>query len=251
MKRTTACARWLTVMLLALPIAAIAQQAFTTRTVNVRAGPDVAYPLVAQVGPGAPMQVMGCLGDWSWCDVAYADLRGWVYGPYLTYGYQGGVVPLYSYAPSLGIPIITFSIGPYWDRYYYGRPWYGRRDYWVGRPPPPHYRPPGPPPRDTPPPRPRPPPSAQPMPGTRPPPSAQPIPGPRPPPTPGMHPPSNGRPVPSQPPQGQRPPPHPQQPQSQMSAPQSPPPGSPGQMVRKPPAPAPEPGRQGEPPRQP
>src|SRR5205807_1760572 len=38
----------------------------------------------------------------------------------------------------------------YWDRYYRGRSWYGRRDYWEGREPR-HARPSGPPPRSTPP----------------------------------------------------------------------------------------------------
>jgi len=221
MRRTTAWIRWLTFGLLALPIAAIAQQAFTTRTVSVRAGPNNAYPVVAQVGGGAPMQVMGCVADWSWCDVLYAGLRGWVYGPYLTYAYRGGSVPLYTYAPSLGIPIVTFAVGPYWDRYYYGRPWYGRRDYWIGRPPPPHYRPPGPPPRFTPPPppRPRPPPAPR-------PPSIQPVPGPRPPPNTGMPSPSQGRPPNTgmPPPSQGKPPPNVPPPPSQRPA-NSPPPG--------------------------
>jgi uncharacterized protein YraI len=142
----------LAVLLIAIPVAAAAQDAFTNRTVNVRAGPDTSYPVVAVLGAGAPVQVMGCLDDWSWCDVAFADNRGWIYAPYLTYAYQGVQVPFYTYAPSFGIPIITFSIGPYWDRYYRGRPWYARRDHWVNRPPPPHVRPPGPPPRTGPPP---------------------------------------------------------------------------------------------------
>jgi len=137
--------------LFAAALAANAQEAFTTRTVNVRAGPDTSYPTVAVLGPGAPVQVMGCLDDWSWCDVAFADNRGWVYSPYLSYVYQGYRVPFYSYAPSFGIPIISFSIGSYWDRYYRGRPWYGRRDYWASRAPV-HVRPAGPAPQSTPPP---------------------------------------------------------------------------------------------------
>src|SRR5881396_590552 len=84
--------------LFAAALAANAQEAFTTRTVNVRAGPDTSYPTVAVLGPGAPVQVMGCLDDWSWCDVAFADNRGWVYSPYLSYVYQGYRVPFYSYA---------------------------------------------------------------------------------------------------------------------------------------------------------
>jgi len=257
MKRTTVWIRWLAVGLLALPIAAMAQQAFTTRTVNVRAGPDNAYPIVAQVGGGAPMQVMGCLADWSWCDVLYAALRGWVYGPYLTYAYQGGSVPLYTYAPSLGIPIVTFAIGPYWDRYYYGRPWYGRRDYWIGRPPPPHYRPPGPPPVHTPPPpqRPRPPPTVQPYPGQRPPPNTGTLPPSQ------VRPPNTGMPPPSQmrppntgtpPPSQVRPPPNMQQPQSQRPTNVPPPAGASGagsQMTRQPATPGAGTSPPGEPPR--
>ncbi len=146
MTRLSERLRNLSLVLLALPVVALAQQAYTNRTVAVRAGPNTQYPVVAQVGTGAPVEVFGCLDDWSWCDVGYSDLRGWVYGPYLNYVYYGSRVPLYTYAPSLGIPIVNFSIGPYWDRYYYGRPWYQRRDYWIQRAPP-HTRPPGPPPR--------------------------------------------------------------------------------------------------------
>ncbi len=137
-------------VLLAIPFATSAQDAFTTRSVNVRAGPDTSYPAVATLGGGAPVQVMGCLDDWSWCDVGFEDNRGWVYAPYLSYVYQGARVPFYTYAPSFGIPIIGFSIGSYWDRYYRGRSWYGRRDYWERREPR-HARPSGPPPRSTPP----------------------------------------------------------------------------------------------------
>ena len=138
-------------LLVAIPFATSAQEAFTSRSVNVRAGPDTSYPAVATLGGGAPVEVMGCLDDWSWCDVVFGYNRGWVYAPYLTYVYQGARVPFYSYAPSFGIPIIAFSLGSYWDRYYRGRPWYGRRDYWERRAPWQHARPSGPAPRSTPP----------------------------------------------------------------------------------------------------
>ncbi|MDQ6917206.1 MAG: SH3 domain-containing protein [Pseudomonadota bacterium] len=136
----------LATVVLALPVAASAQEAYTTRSVNVRGGPDTSYPPVAVLPPGAPVEVMGCLDDWSWCDVVFGYDRGWVYAPYLNYVYQGRRVPFYSYAPSFGIPIVTFSLGPYWDRYYRGRSFYGRRDYW-DRNEPRHFRPPGPAPR--------------------------------------------------------------------------------------------------------
>jgi uncharacterized protein YraI len=141
------------VCLLGLSAAAAAQNAVTTGPVSVYAGPDDSYPPVAQLDADSPVQVMGCLDDWSWCDVAFADNRGWLYAPDITYEYEGGYVPLYTYAPGLGIPVVQFTIGDYWGRYYHGRPWYARRDEWVHREPAHHRRPPGPPPSAGPPPR--------------------------------------------------------------------------------------------------
>jgi uncharacterized protein YraI len=138
---------------LAWSAAAPAQQAVTTEPVSVYAGPDDSYPQVAQLDSGAPVRVNGCLDDWSWCDVTIDDVRGWLYSPDLTYDYQDGYVPLYTYAPSLGIPVVQFTIGDYWDRYYHGRPWYSERDEWENRGPPHHRRPSGPPPSAGPPPR--------------------------------------------------------------------------------------------------
>lgn len=129
-----------------------AQNAYTSRPANVRAGPDRSYPLVAQLAPGTPVDIDGCLDDWSWCDVGFDDTHGWVYSPSLAYDYQGSRVPFYTYAPSFGLPIITFSLGSYWDRYYRGRPWFAQRRDWDRRHIP-HRRPPGPPPRSSPPPR--------------------------------------------------------------------------------------------------
>lgn len=120
-----------------------AQNAFTSRPMNVRAGPNREYPLVAQLGPGSPLDVHGCLSDWSWCDVSSDGNRGWVYAGGLSFVYQGERVPLYSYAPSLGLPIITFSLGAYWSQYYRGRPWYSQRNVWAQRRLPAHMRPPG------------------------------------------------------------------------------------------------------------
>ena len=53
--------RWIGVAALAvaLPIVAAAQQAFTRGTVNMRAGPSGDYPLVARLGPGQPLDVIG------------------------------------------------------------------------------------------------------------------------------------------------------------------------------------------------
>lgn len=139
---------------LAAPLAAAAQQAFASKPVNLRAGPARDYPLVAQLGPGTPVQVAGCVNGYSWCDVTLQDgNRGWVYARNLNYPYQGNQVPLITYGSAIGLPIIVFSIGSYWGQYYRGRPWYGQQSHWahrphrprppVVRPPPPRPKPPG------------------------------------------------------------------------------------------------------------
>ena len=66
--------------LLALPGVAFAQQqAYTNSPVNMCAGPAEDYPAVAQLPGGVPVTVMGCVSDYSWCDVVVPNLRGWVY----------------------------------------------------------------------------------------------------------------------------------------------------------------------------
>lgn len=195
----------------ALPIAASAQNAFTTQAVNMRAGPDRSVPLVAWIPAGAAVQVIGCLDGWRWCDTAWGPNRGWVWSRALqtTFGGQPWVI---SYGgPTLGIPLVTFSIGTYWDSFYRNRPWWDQRNYWFHRPPPP------PPPAWRPPP-----------PGWRPPPPAV-----RPPPPPAVRPP----PRPTPPPPSVRPPPRPMPPPPSVRPPQPNPPPS----VRPPPRPMPQP----------
>jgi len=138
--------------LFTLSFVAMAENAVTTEPASVRAGPDSSYPEVAQLDADTPIQVMGCLDDWSWCDVGFDGSRGWLYSPDITYQYEGGYVPFYTYAPGLGVPVISFTVDAYWGSYYHDRPWYRQRDEWVHRPIH-HQRPPGPAPRSGPPPR--------------------------------------------------------------------------------------------------
>lgn len=132
---------------LLVPVAAFAELAVTTQGVNMRAGPDISYPQVAVLGRGVSVNVVGCAAGWQWCDVMVGSNRGWVYAGYLSYRYNNTPTVISYGGPALGIPLISFSIGPYWDSYYRGRPWWNNRAYWYGHPvargpawhAPPHY----------------------------------------------------------------------------------------------------------------
>jgi uncharacterized protein YraI len=179
---------------IAMPLAATAQQAIVNAGTYLRAGPDQTYPLVAQLAPGTPATVMGCLSDYGWCDVVVpGGMRGWLFSGRLDYTYQGVSVPLISIGAAIGVPIIAFSLDAYWGNYYRDRPWYREPHWWGGRRPPPALgwrRPPPPTPNwqpRPPPPQWRPPqrPDMHPQPPTRPP-----MVQPRPPgPPPGVRPP--------------------------------------------------------------
>ncbi len=138
MTRARLWASWI-VFGLAVTAPASAQTAYTTKSVNVRAGPSRDYPLVARIPGGMAVEVNGCLDDWTWCDVTFGLDRGWVYAGNLDFPYEGRRVVILEGGGDIGFPIVTFSVGPYWDTYYRGRPWYGRRSYWFHRPPPPHH----------------------------------------------------------------------------------------------------------------
>jgi uncharacterized protein YraI len=150
---------------LAVPALAQAADGYVTGNVNLRAGPAPDYPLIALIPAGTEVDVQGCTDGWEWCDVIAYGNRGWVAGNFVEYDYQDRPVLLPAYGAQIGIPIVTFVIGSYWDNHYRNRPFYRERSRWyrrpiVRRPPPPplrhpyrpsshgspgHRQPPGPP----------------------------------------------------------------------------------------------------------
>ena len=121
--------------MLALPIAAHAQLAHTANTTQLRAGPDRDYPVIAVLGAGVAVNVQGCLRDYSWCDVAVSEYRGWVHARNIVYPYRGFNAPLIDYGAAIGIGVVTFVIGNYWHDHYVGRTWYRQMPQWRHRPP--------------------------------------------------------------------------------------------------------------------
>lgn len=114
-----------------LPVAAQAAEGFATANVNMRSGPSTRYPAVTIIPVGTPLEIHGCLADTPWCDVSFYDGRGWVAGRYVQAQYQQRRVYVEpDYYDSLGIPLVTFELGNYWDRNYRNRDFYRERDYY-------------------------------------------------------------------------------------------------------------------------
>ena len=109
---------------------------YAVTNVNLRSGPDLGYPGIAVVPVGDEVLVQGCLDDWSWCDVSWQGLRGWMAGGLIEYDYADGRVEIQDYGPQLGLPVVSFIFDLYWSNYYRDRPWYRERVRWS------HYRPP-------------------------------------------------------------------------------------------------------------
>lgn len=107
---------------------------YVTTNLNVRAGPGTQFPAVAVFPPGARVTVIGCTSGFGWCDVSAQGIRGWVSGSYLEVAHQNRRVRAPSIGAQIGLPIISFQIGNYWDNHYRGRSWYNQRSRFGGPP---------------------------------------------------------------------------------------------------------------------
>ncbi len=105
---------------------------YPVTNVNLRAGPGTYYPALLVVPSHAPIAILGCLGDYTWCDVFFQGNRGWMRSIYLQGWYSGYYYSLRDYAPRLGYRVVSFDLGPYWDANYRGRPFYADRNRWGG-----------------------------------------------------------------------------------------------------------------------
>jgi uncharacterized protein YraI len=102
-------------------------------SVTVRAGPARSFPAVTWLLGGTRVTLLGCLDNWRWCDVVAGRDRGWVYASYLTVSSEGRSKRVRQGGPDLGLPEVTFAVGPYWDEHFSDRPWYSRKAYWQTR----------------------------------------------------------------------------------------------------------------------
>lgn len=117
---------------LVLPGIAAAATATTSADLNMRAGPSTSFPVVEVVPDNAALTLHGCIDGYSWCDVTWDGVRGWVSANYLETYWESNYRPVIVYGARADIPIVTFAVDTYWDSYYRERPWYGKRSYWRG-----------------------------------------------------------------------------------------------------------------------
>lgn len=111
-----------------------AAPAKTVASVNLRAGPSTKYPVVVTMPPAARIALYGCNANTTWCDVRWGAERGWVSAHYITVTYRGAaVVVTPAIVPAVGITVVGYNQA-YWHAHYVGRPWYGRWNYYYGRP---------------------------------------------------------------------------------------------------------------------
>ena len=116
----------------ATPALARIGHGYTARSTHMFAGPQASYPQVRRLPFHTEVTIYGCLRDWSWCDVSHRTDRGWVLGSDIAIGTQGRLRPM---SPELGLAVLPFIIGTYWDTYYRNRPFYSQRsDFYSQRP---------------------------------------------------------------------------------------------------------------------
>jgi uncharacterized protein YraI len=109
------------------PALAREMNGFVVRSTMMYAGPDYDYPAVQRLRRNSAVVVHGCLRDWNWCDVSNRYDRGWVARRDIVVSYQGRRRGISAY---LGLGILSFTFGNYWDSYYRSRPFYSQRPRW-------------------------------------------------------------------------------------------------------------------------
>lgn len=114
-------------------VASAATPARVVTDLNVRAGPGTQYPAVTVFPRNSRVDVIGCTRGTTWCDVAGRGVRGWVSARYLEFRSRGDRLIGPAYGASVGLPIISFQIGTYWDNHYRDRSWYRDRSRWDRR----------------------------------------------------------------------------------------------------------------------
>lgn len=94
---------------LAVPTAALAQNASATTDLTIRVGPGPHHELVTVIPVAEPITIHGCLDDMSWCEVSWSTYTGWAYADYLAYELEGSPVVLREAAGTVDVPQASYD----------------------------------------------------------------------------------------------------------------------------------------------
>lgn len=103
---------------------------YAAAKLNVRAGPSGNYPIIGQIGRGAPLNVRGCVQGYKWCDVSTGGFRGWVAGKHIRADYRSRNDSVSVLGSLLGLNVVTYDERNYWGNYYYDRDFYRTKYGW-------------------------------------------------------------------------------------------------------------------------
>ncbi len=110
------------------PAIAAADPGRANASVNVRAGPDIAFPGIATLARGASIEVRGCIASRQWCDVSSGRVRGWVSARYLDINVGGRQGNVWNNRTRVQLPTLSWNIDSYWDTNYSGRDFNRQRE---------------------------------------------------------------------------------------------------------------------------
>ncbi len=95
-------------VLIAGPALAVVMGFSPTGNLNVRSGPGFQYPVVNKIAANVPVEITGCVSDYSWCAVALpGGVTGWASAPYLVTKATGQPKNSQVAGAALGIPVIV------------------------------------------------------------------------------------------------------------------------------------------------
>lgn len=90
-------------------VASAETEAAAWTDLNVRSGPGPMYSIVGVIPANEKAMVQGCLADASWCEVTYADVKGWAAGNYLTATVENAPVALSTLDKRVVIGTVTYD----------------------------------------------------------------------------------------------------------------------------------------------
>ena len=97
-------------------------------SLNMRAGPGTAFPVVMVLSRDVQVAIIGCLDDRTWCDIEYDGARGWVSGAYISVLIDGGYRPVRDSGARVVISVLGWDIDDYWDNHYRRANFYSERE---------------------------------------------------------------------------------------------------------------------------